>query len=550
MGNDLFLSKIESNDEILEGNAVDSFVYYTTAYRKQIDKYFMLKDVLDSIFTIDFLLAYYKNNEEKRKLIYHLRKDIEEKTENAQNAKDILKNLDPTTECKISIIIEYLLRLFEKKNSGLAVINGKVYFYNGCYWEIMEDDFVKHFLSFVAEKSGLPHFQVTKVRFMEALFKQLLSSSVSPVPEKTKEVKINLQNGTFVCNDGSFEIRSFSPDDMLTYQLPFDYNPNAKAEKFTEFLEYVVPEKEARMVIAEYIAYVFAKHLRWEKCMVLYGSGCNGKSVLIDVISALLGKQNVCNIPLGRLCEANGYYRAEMGNYLLNACSEMGSKDSDPEMVKQLFSNDPVSARSPYGKPITVSNYCRFLFSTNYISNKDMEQTNGFFRRFLFVMFEVTIPEWKKNPNLAKEIIEDELSGVFNWVLEGLQRILEPGRQGFTYSAQIDKANRDFERNSNSVALFMSEKYLQPSSTKHRDAKDLYNEYKFFCEENRYGAVSKQEFLRRLETQLKYFIKRKATNNATWVYCEEIKNTEKEDNTLVGKLEAEGIINSNKRKYL
>lgn len=128
----------------------------------------------------------------------------------------------------------------------------------------MEDDFVKHFLSFVAEKSGLPHFQVTKVRFMEALFKQLLSSSVSPVPEKTKEVKINLQNGTFVCNDGSFEIRSFSPDDMLTYQLPFDYNPNAKAEKFTEYLEYVVPEKEARMVIAEYIAYVFAKHLRWE----------------------------------------------------------------------------------------------------------------------------------------------------------------------------------------------------------------------------------------------------------------------------------------------
>ena len=96
----------------------------------------------------------------------------------------------------------------------------------------------------------------------------------------------------------------------------------------------------------------------------------------------------------------------------------------------------------------------------------------------------------------------------------------------------------------------MSEKYLQPSSTKHRDAKELYNEYKFFCEENRYGAVSKQEFLRRLETQLKYFIKRKATNNATWVYCEEIKNTEKEDNTLVGRLEAEGIINSNKRKYL
>ena len=70
MENDLFLTRVESSDDILEGNAVDSFVYYTTAYRKQIDKYFMLKDVLESVFTIDFLLAFYKD-EEKRKLIYN-----------------------------------------------------------------------------------------------------------------------------------------------------------------------------------------------------------------------------------------------------------------------------------------------------------------------------------------------------------------------------------------------------------------------------------------------------------------------------------------------
>ena len=75
MENDLFLTKVESSDEILEGNAVDDFVYYTTAYRKQIDKYFMLKNVLESVFTIDFLLAYYKD-EEKRKLIYKYSKVI------------------------------------------------------------------------------------------------------------------------------------------------------------------------------------------------------------------------------------------------------------------------------------------------------------------------------------------------------------------------------------------------------------------------------------------------------------------------------------------
>lgn len=544
--------KVESTENVLLGDAVDSFVYHTTRHKREIGKYHKLKKILDYIFTIDFLEAYYHGEKEMLDYIDYLREVVNGKRQSLEekdDAKRILKKLDPSAENKAPIIIENLLNISEKRQSGIGVMNGQVYYYNGCYWEVLDKDFVRNYLSLIAEKSGIKHIQASKVGFIDLLYKQLVSSSGLPMPEKTTEVKINLQNGTFVCRNGEFDVLPFSPDDRLTYQLPFSYAPNAKAEKFMEFLEFVVPEKEARMVIGEYIAYVFAKHLRWEKCLVLIGSGGNGKSVLIDIITALLGGQNVCHFSLSRLCEANGYYRAEIGNFLLNACSEMGSKNSDPEMVKQLFSNDPVSARSPYGKPITVSNYCRFLFSANLISNKDMEQTNGFFRRFLFLLFDVTIPEWKKNPNLAKEIISEELSGIFNWVLEGLQRILEPGRTGFTYSALIDKTDREIERNSNSVALFMTEQHLQPSGTEHKDAKGLYNDYKLFCDDNHYGAVSKQEFLRRLE-HLKYPIKRKATNNATWVYCETMKEPEKGKNEFAEKFKAQGTINSNKKKYL
>jgi phage/plasmid primase, P4 family, C-terminal domain protein len=56
--------------------------------------------------------------------------------------------------------------------------------------------------------------------------------------------------------------------------------------------------------------------------------------------------------------------------------------------------------------------------------------------------------------------------------------------------------------------------------------------------------------LRRLETQLKYCVKRRTTNNATWVYCETVKKTEKDKNEFVEKFKAEGIINSNKKEYL
>lgn len=550
--------KVESSDEVLLGNAVDSLVYYDTLHKRSIAQHEVLNKIFSSIFTVDFLIAYYLGNRDTLAYIEKLRADVNEKSDNAAEAKRILKTLDPPTDAKVAIIIENLLKVSEKQKGGIANMQGCIYVYTGCYWQALTEDFIRHFLSAVAEKSGIPHFQASKTKFVDILYKQLLESSALPeIKSSSKEVKINLKNGTFKCSNGTFGIYPFSPDDRLLYQLSFDYDPNAKADKFMRFLDDVIPEKEAKMVVAEYIGYIFAKHLRWEKCLVLLGSGANGKSVLLDIITALLGEKNVCHYSLSRLCEANGYYRAELDKFLLNACSEIGIKNSDHEMVKQLFSCDPVGARSPYGKPITVSGYCRLLFSANCISNKDLEHTHGYFRKYMYLLFNATIPEWKKNPNLAREIIEEELSGVFNWALEGLERILQEGRRGFTYSAHIDREGKNIERNSNSVALFVDEYNYQSSSKGHTDAKTLYDKYKGYCDENRYGAVSKQEFLRRLEEQLHFQVKRKATNGATWVYCEVVAQSEEKSDqkgleicNLVEEFRQKGIINDDKKEYL
>ncbi len=63
------------------------------------------------------------------------------------------------------------------------------------------------------------------------------------------------------------------------------------------------------------------------------------------------------------------------------------------------------------------------MFNCNELP-KEVEHTNAFFRRFLIIKFDVTIPEANQDKNLSKNIIETELSGVFNWILEGLDRLL------------------------------------------------------------------------------------------------------------------------------
>lgn len=59
---------------------------------------------------------------------------------------------------------------------------------------------------------------------------------------------------------------------------------------------------------------------------------------------------------------------------------------------------------------------------------KTNDISNGFYRRFLIVPFNVQIPKNRINPNLAKEIIFNELSGIMNWALEGRKRLVKNGK--------------------------------------------------------------------------------------------------------------------------
>lgn len=228
---------------------------------------------------------------------------------------------------------------------------------------------------------------------------------------------------------------------------------------FQKFLDVSLPDKSAQDVLTEYIGYVFTPNLKLEKALILYISGANGKSVFFDVISALLGTQNVSSYSVDTLCEQNGYYRAMIANKLINYSSEM-SKWFEVDRFKQLCSGEPVEARLPYGEPFQIRNYARLIFNTNQLP-KDIEQTTAYFRRFLIIPFSVTIPIEQQDIELSKKIIDNELSGVFNWVLSGLDRIVN--QKGFSKCDAAEKELEQYRRESDSVEMFIEDNDYQKS---------------------------------------------------------------------------------------
>ena len=479
----------------------------------QVHKTPTLEKMLDLTNPIDYTVIYNLDDDKKLKAIADLREKIAslekknhlsaEEEKGLSNAKIELLEYRPHEDIQCIIMVEELLRYSDENLLGIGIEQDSElpHIYDGTYWSPIAKSLLREFLAEMATKTGENYYNMRLNKNIDKLYNQFVSlCTLAPnLNENKEEVKINLQNGTFVISKEKKELRDFDKKDFFKYQLPFKYNPEAKCDEFKVFLNQVLPEKESQMILAEYLGYIFINNLKLEKCLILKGEGSNGKSVIFEMVQALLGEHNTCSYTISSLCNENGYFRAQLGNYLLNYSSEFGGKNVNPDLFKKLISNEPIDARSPYGHPFILRNYGKFMFNTNkYPIN--IEYTHAYFRRFIILNFEVIIPDEKQDKNLAKRIISKELSGIFNWVLEGLDRLLK--QQQFTESPKAKELLEEMRFESDTVAQFVEAKQYVPSKSKDNNMllKKFREEYKSYCKMNELTPVGSKEFSTRIKS--------------------------------------------------
>jgi putative DNA primase/helicase len=433
-------------------------------------------------------------------------------------ANELLKKLSSfelTKNHYIIICVEELIKVAKLNNWGLCKKNGSIYLYNGAFWIEIDKERFQFFLGEVALKMGVEKFKGKIHTFKTELYKQFMADAFLTTPESNKEdVLINLQNGTFEIMPAKRGLRCFDQKDFLTHQLSFEYDTSATAPLFQKYLDEVLPDRDKQKVLAEYMGYIFVKSglLKLEKVLLLFGTGSNGKSVFFEIISALLGEENMSNFSLQSLTNDNGYYRAKLKDKLLNYVSEL-NVDFENSVFKQLASGEPIETRLPYKEPFILTNYAKLMFNCNELP-KEVEHTNAYFRRFLIIKFDVTIPEIDQDKELSNKIIETELSGIFNWILAGLDRLLV--QNNFSKCDAIDNARSDFEKQSDSVLLFIIENGLVVSTTKHSLVSELHKMYKIFCIDDGHKFLGKSKFMERLN-YLNFHTKRLNVGNVVYL---------------------------------
>ena len=122
---------------------------------------------------------------------------------------------------------------------------------------------------------------------------------------------------------------------------------------------------------------------------------------------------------------------------------EEGREDSSNE------SREDVSVRSPYRPPFTLRNYARLIFAMNNLSPQFFTDA-ALTKRAAIIEFDRQVLANEKDTDFAEKIIAVELSGVLNWLVDGLGRLIPPIPTGFP---KLDKILSGGFRQKNQVLL-------------------------------------------------------------------------------------------------
>lgn len=410
------------------------------------------------------------------------------------------------------------------KDCGIMSLGKSFYYFNGKIYEKVSEEAVSLAYDQLMMKLGIANDYATSVKVRRdkflniILFYNQLHVRNDIVAFSNRVVDLRATKGT-----GFMGTYKFDPKWHVVDYHDYPYAPDAKCPKFMRFLDEVLPEKRSRDILQMFLGLGLVQTSEAfdktsggprgtvELCLVLLGSGANGKSVLFNIMCALFGKHHVTSVDYETMTAEGDEGlrgRATIRSALFNWSSDSDAKkfaQKNTHIFKRIISGEPFQYRL-LGKDIMESHSCPYLiFSLNSLPNNISDSSRGMLRRLQFVNFDVTIPKYKQNPNLAYEIIQKELPGIFNWVLRGAREVRRRNFQFPPSDASLKAKVRSLITTNPVVAWTMAygvrSEQLAPTENGFLfSLTTLYNCFKVFMENNDEEVPSINKFSRTLNT--------------------------------------------------
>ncbi|MEU5901911.1 MULTISPECIES: phage/plasmid primase, P4 family [unclassified Streptomyces] len=230
----------------------------------------------------------------------------------------------------------------------------------------------------------------------------------------------------------------------------------------------------------------------------LFGSGKNGKSVLLDVLMKLLGDYADAAPPgflMARPFEGHPTDLAELHGRRVIVCSEVKPGDKfDEARVKLLTGGDRIKARRMRQDFFSFAPTHKLWLLANH---RPEVGTGGFafWRRMRLIPFEKVVSDDRKIDNLADILVTEEGPGILGWLIEGARRYLA-GDKDLTGPARVRIATTAYAETEDHIGRFFDECCVLSPDSRAEQAR-LYAEYKSWCQNEGAPVISSRAFAAR-----------------------------------------------------
>ena len=330
-------------------------------------------------------------------------------------------------------------------------------------------------------------------RQTDALFLARSELALRPEQMDSDPHLLNCANGTVDLRTGV--LRAHDPLDYITKIAPVYYDVSTKAPTFEAFLERILPSWELRQFVQAVIGYAAIGVNTEEMLAILYGTGANGKSTLVNAVMEALGDYAIQAAP-DLLMAKHGAHPTELadlfGARFVAAVETDEGRRLNEGLVKQLTGRDKIKARrmredfwqfDPTHTPILATNHKPEIRGTDH----------AIWRRLRLVPFDVQIPAAEQDKRLAEKL-RDELPGVLAWIVRGA-RIYQ--KVGLPETEQVRAATSGYREEMDTLAGFFADRCVIHAKAR-AGATALYNAYKDWCDEGGETRLTQTRFGRQL----------------------------------------------------
>ena len=281
-------------------------------------------------------------------------------------------------------------------------------------------------------------------------------------------------------NLGTGKRRSSRREDFITKSTGIDVDPNAPCPHWLATLDWVFQGDADTIEQFQRIAgYLLTGDVSEEKLFALFGGGSNGKTTiamtLLEVLGDYAGKgrRDILLQSQGQKGSASPDLAALHGKRLVVVSETDEGCTIAEAQLKEITSNEPITARSLYRDPFTFNPTHKTVLMTNhrpFVKGTD----DGIWRRLNIIEFNAKMRDANKDPHFRERMLRPEFPSILKWMIVGC---LKYQRDGLKPSAAVTGAIKNYRSEMDFIQQWLDDRTIaDPKATTPRSA--AYVDYK------------------------------------------------------------------------